>query len=328
MQFVHGAVRSLVSSGPVRMQQYRVLVTGAHGMLGSNLREHSSFRGWDLLTPTRRELDLCNFHAVRDYVTDHNVSYIVHAAGLVGGIQANIERPVDFLIQNLDMGRNIILAARSAQVKRVINIGSSCMYPRDHSGLLEEEHILSGPLEPTNEGYALAKIVASRLCEYVNRERGITQCKTLIPCNLYGRYDSFDPRYSHLLPAIIHKIHAAKMAGANTVEIWGDGTARREFMYAGDCADAIAKALHDFETLPVVMNLGLGTDYSVNEYYETAAEVIGWTGQFVHDVNRPVGMKRKCVSTTKQRAWGWGPKTSLKEGIRLTYDYYLKSVQP
>ena len=261
---------------------------------------------------------------MRSYVTHHAPDLIVHAAGKVGGIQANIAEPVAFLVENLDMGRNIVLAARSAGVERLINLGSSCMYPRGHDGALVEDMILTGELEPTNEGYALAKIVTARLCQYVTREHPALQYKTMIPCNLYGLHDAFDPKRSHLIPAIIHKTHAAIKAGASDVEIWGNGEARREFMYAGDLADAIVHAVDHFDTMPDVVNIGLGHDHSINDYYRAVADVMGFTGRFVHDLTKPVGMARKLVDIGRQTSWGWTPKHSLRDGIVRTYDFFLE----
>ncbi|MGI8943738.1 MAG: NAD-dependent epimerase/dehydratase family protein, partial [Qipengyuania sp.] len=162
-----------------------------------------------------------------------------------------------------------------------------------------------------------------RMGEYINREVGRQQVKTLIPCNLYGRYDSFDPAKSHLIPAILVKLHQALQEGHEEVEIWGTGEARREFMYAGDCADAIVQAIDRFETLPELMNVGVGSDHTVNEYYETAAGIVGWQGNFVHDTDRPVGMMRKLCSTERQEQWGWSPAHTLEQGLAKTYEFYL-----
>ena len=301
-----------------------LLLTGAGGMVGSNILEHPGLTDWQVLAPRRGELDLTDGVATLAYVRHHRPDVIVHAAGRVGGIQANMAHPVDFLVSNVDVGRNIIMAARDAGVKRLLNLASSCMYPRAAANPLTEDLILKGELEPTNEGYALAKIFTTRLCAYIRREQSELSYKTLIPCNLYGRHDKFAPEHSHLIPAIIHKIHQAMQVGGDEVEIWGDGTARREFMYVGDLADAVVRALKRFESLPVEMNVGLGIDYTINEYYRTTAEVIGWQGRFVHDLSRPVGMKRKQVSIERQQAWGWMPPTSLREGISQAYQYYLK----
>lgn len=296
-------------------------------MVGRNLLEHSAIHTFEVLAPRSNELDLRDFNGVQTYLRKHKPDVVIHAAGKVGGIQANMREPVGFLMDNLDMGRNIVWASHQTGIKRLINLGSSCMYPRNHSEPLIEEFVLKGELEPTNEGYALAKVVTTRLCDYIMREDASYQYKTLIPCNIYGRFDKFDPAHSHLVPAIIHKVHQAKQSGQKTVEIWGDGTARREFMYAGDLADAIWRAIHNFDTLPANMNVGLGHDHTINDYYQAAAEVMGYAGGFVHDVSKPVGMARKLVSVERQHAWGWSARHELRDGIEKTYSYYLKELQ-
>ena len=248
------------------MNKIKVLLTGSGGMVGQNVLEHPSMRDFDVIAPRSSSLNLLDFSAVQLFLEAHKPDIVIHAAGKVGGIQANVREPVGFLVDNLDMGRNIVLASRHAGVKRLLNLGSSCMYPRNHSEPLREELVLKGELEPTNEGYALAKVVTARLCDYIVREDASFQYKTLIPCNLYGRFDKFDPCHSHLIPAIIHKISVALENDDSSIEIWGDGSARREFMYAGDLADAVVHALMDFDALPAYLNVGLGHDYSINEY--------------------------------------------------------------
>lgn len=309
------------------MSKIRVLLTGGGGMVGRNLLEHPAIGEFDVLAPRSSELDLRDFQAVQAYLSKHRPDMVIHAAGKVGGIQANMREPVGFLMDNLDMGRNIVWAARQAGVTRLLNLGSSCMYPRNHSEPLHEDMVLKGELEPTNEGYALAKVVTARLCEYIMREDARYQYKTLIPCNLYGRHDKFDPRHSHLVPAIIHKVHQATQSGQQSVEIWGDGTARREFMFAEDLADAMVRAMTHFDTLPSYMNVGLGHDHTINEYYQAAAEVMGYAGVFSHDLSKPVGMARKLVCIERQQAWGWAARHTLREGIEKTYSDYLKEHQ-
>jgi len=303
----------------------RLFLTGGGGMVGRNIQDHAAAADWEILAPRSGELDLTDAGAVAAYLEAHKPDLVIHAAGRVGGIQANMANPVAFLDENLAMGRNVIMGARAAGVTRLINLASTCMYPREGENPLREESILTGALEPTNEGYALAKIMAMRLCDYIRQEDPAALYKTLIPCNLYGAYDKFDPRHSHLLPAIIHKVHQAMKTGAAEVEIWGDGTARREFMFAADLADAIWKAAGDLEALPGAMNIGLGHDHSINDYYATVADVIGWQGSFTHDLSKPVGMKQKLCSTERQTAWGWQAPTSLRDGIAQTYRYYLES---
>lgn len=303
-----------------------VLLTGGRGMVGRNILEHPMAQLFSFIAPTSAELDLRNFSKVQEFVSFSKPDFVIHTAGLVGGIQANIARPVDFLIENVDLGRNIILACRNAGVKKLLNLSSSCMYPKNAPNPLTEDLILAGELEPTNEGYAFAKIFAMRLCEYIHKEDNSFSYKTFIPCNLFGRFDKFDPKHSHLIPSIIYKVHFAKINQEKTVEIWGDGSARREFMYAGDLAGAMIRALMNFDLTPSLMNVGLGFDYSINQYYATVAKVVGWSGSFSHDLSKPVGMKQKLVSTARQKDWGWEATTPLEEGIAKAYDFYLKGI--
>lgn len=302
----------------------KILLTGGRGMVGRNILEHPDTVAFEILAPTSAELDLTEWDAVRLYMARHKPNLVIHAAGKVGGIHANIREPVAFLTDNMGMGRNVILAAREAGVPRLINLGSSCMYPRDRDGALSEDAVLTGMLEPTNEPYALAKIVAARLCQYVTRENSAFQYKTMIPCNLYGRHDSFDPARSHLVPAIIKKVHDAIQSGDEAVEIWGDGNARREFMYAGDLADAVIRAITDFDTMPDMMNVGIGHDYSVTDYYRAVADVMGFCGRFTYDLTKPVGMARKLVDVNRQLVWGWQARHDLHDGIAKAYAFFLE----
>ncbi|AZV81051.1 GDP-L-fucose synthase (plasmid) [Parasedimentitalea marina] len=302
-----------------------LFLTGGGGMVGRNIQDHPLAADWTIVAPRSSELDLTDAQAVTAFFAATKPDMVIHAAGRVGGIQANMAHPVAFLDQNTAMGRNVIMGALGAGVTRFVNLASTCMYPRAATNPLREEVILTGELEPTNEGYALAKIMATRLCQYIRKEDAAAQYKTLIPCNLFGLHDKFDPKHSHLVPAIIHKMHEAKRLGQASVEIWGDGTARREFMFAGDLADAVLRAADDIDMLPDLMNVGLGHDHTINEYYETVAEVVGWQGEFTHDLSKPVGMKQKLCDTTRQSAWGWQAPTSLRDGIAQTYRSYLES---
>lgn len=306
------------------MAKGRILLTGARGMVGRNLLDHPAGAEWEFVSPASTELDLTDFDAVVKFIRNVNPDVVVHAAGRVGGIQANIANPVDFFWINTVLGRNVVVAARDAGVRQLLNLGSSCMYPRNAPNPLAEPQILQGELEPTNEGYALAKIATQRLCAYVYQEDNAFDYKTFVPCNLYGPHDKFDPAKSHLIPAIIHKVHLAKVRGESEIEIWGDGTARREFMYAGDLADGIMRAVENWDSTPALLNIGVGSDYSVNEYYAAVARVIGWDGTFVHDLSRPAGMKQKLLDVTRQTVWGWQPRVNLDEGIARTYEFYLR----
>lgn len=304
-------------------QKGTLFLTGGSGMVGRNIQEHPRAADWRIVAPSSAELDLTDASAVDAFMDKTQPDLVVHSAGQVGGIQANMAHPVAFLERNITMGRNILMGAHRAGVKQVLNLASTCMYPRAAPNPLTEDMILTGALEPTNEGYAIAKIMATRLCQYINREDPEARFKTLIPCNLFGRHDKFDPKHSHLLPAIIHKMYIAKAEGHAEIEIWGAGTARREFMYAGDLAAAVLRAADQIDEIPELMNVGLGNDYTINEYYRAVADVIGWEGQFTHDLSKPVGMMQKLIDSTRQTDWGWAPPTSLADGIAKAYDFYL-----
>ncbi len=307
----------------------KIFLTGGSGLVGRNILEHPHATQHEWFHPSHKDLDLCDWESTSNFIRECQPDIIIHAAGKVGGIQANIREPVNFFVMNMDMGRNLVLGARDAGVPRFLNLGSSCMYPKDHEEALREEEVLSGPLEPTNEGYALAKISTARLCSFVKKEDAQFDYKTLIPCNLYGRWDSFNPKNSHMIPSAIRKVHDAVQNESPEVEIWGDGTVRREFMYAGDLADCIHHALdpNRFNHLPDLLNVGLGFDYSINEYYEEISKVLGYKGKFKHLLDKPVGMKRKLISTEKLKSWGWVAPTSLADGIQKTYDFFMSQNQ-
>ena len=305
----------------------KILLTGGSGLVGRNIQEHSSAGKWIILAPTRKELDLTDLSSVSQWVKKHQPDIIVHAAGLVGGIKANIHDPVKFLDVNVNIGRNIIMVARDCNVSKLINLGSSCMYPRSADSPLTEEKLMDGKLEPTNEGYALAKLFTTKLCQFIRTENSNMYYKTLIPCNVYGKHDNFNLETAHLLPSIIQKIHSAKINNFDTVRVWGDGTARREFLYAEDLAGAILLAVEDLQGIPDIMNIGFGLDYSIKEYYETVAEVLNWEGIFEHDLSMPIGMMQKLNAIDRQKKWGWAAQTSLKIGIKKTYQYFLESLR-
>lgn len=305
--------------------QGRLLITGGSGLVGRNLLAHPRARDWEILAPDSSELDLMNAAAVEDWLRANRPSAVVHAAGRVGGVHARQRAPVAFLNENLAIGRNMIMSAYSAGVRHFLNLSSTSIYPAAARNPLKEDDILTGALDPLDEGYAIAKIAATRLCQYIRREDEGALYKTFIPCNLYGVFDKFDPVRSHMIPSAIHKLHMARIEDRPSVEIWGDGTARREFMFAADLADAVFRALDDMESVPDLMNVGLGHDYSINEYYAEAARVIGWHGEFVHDLTKPTGMKQKLCSTERLEAWGWNAPTSLQDGLRKTYEHYLET---
>ena len=307
----------------------KILITGSSGMVGRNILESAQKpqnRYYKILAPTRTEMDLLSPLSIQNFLQKNLPDCIVHCAGLVGGIAANIAKPVEFLSTNTYIGLNLINECTKIGIKKFVNLASSCMYPRNAPNPLKEEMILQGELEPTNEGYALSKICATRLCEYISKTHPSFSYKTLIPCNLYGKYDKFDPENAHMIPAVIAKIHYAKINHLSSVDIWGDGESRREFMCVEDLADFVFYALENFDTMPQNLNVGLGYDYTINEYYQTIAGVVGFSGGFCNDLSKPVGMKQKLIDTTKLRRFGWNARIPLKEGIEKTYQYFLKEI--
>ena len=301
----------------------KIYITAKNGLVGKNLLENEEINRHEVFATSHTSLDLMNYEAVYDYLKEKKPDVIIHCAGKVGGIQANIKEPYEFFLNNVLMGINVVKASFELGIKKFINLSSSCSYPRNYIQPLKEEYVFKGELEPTNEGYALAKLSILRMCEYISKEYPEFQYKTLIPCNLYGRHDKFSPINSHMIPSVIRKIHEAKLNGTKEIDIWGDGTARREFMYAEDLADGIAYVINHFDKTPTLMNIGLGYDYTIDEYYETIAKVIGWSGTFNHDLTKPAGMKQKLVDIQRQTELGWKPKNTLEQGIKKTYEFYL-----
>lgn len=295
-------------------------------MVGRNILEHTKSRDFEFLSPSSTELNLLDTSDVNEFLTQHKPDFVIHAAGVVGGIQANIKNPVKFLVDNMLMGINLITAARDNNIKKLLNLGSSCMYPRGIDSALDESLILKGELEPTNEGYALAKIAAARLCEFIVRENPELSYKTAIPCNLYGKYDKFDINNSHMIPAVIRKLSNAVEEGVMNIDLWGDGEARREFMYAEDLADFVYYAIGNFSRMPQNLNVGLGHDHTINDYYRAVASVVGYEGAFEHDLSKPVGMRRKLMDSSQLVQFGWQSKTDLITGIAKTYQYFVEEV--
>lgn len=296
----------------------KVMLTGGSGMVGLNLRETVPV-GIELVAPSRSELDLTDAGAVRRALEATAPDLVIHAAGRVGGIAANMADQAGFLSQNLRMGLAVLEAAHASGI-RCLNLASSCIYPPEAPIPFTEDRLLTGSLEPTNEGYALAKVAVLRFGRYLNEAAGVARTKSLVPCNLFGRHDNFDPATAHLVPAALRKVEEARRLGGE-VEIWGDGSARREFLYAGDAARMIWYAVHHFDALPEVMNLGVGTDFTILDYYEAAARVVGWQGRFRFDLTRPVGMRRKLVSIAEQVRLGFPSPRPLDEGLAETYRF-------
>lgn len=301
-------------------------------MVGRNVLEHPKAKEHQIFAPGRREMDLLDFKQVADVISSIKPDLIIHTAGLVGGIQANNSAMFDFMMDNITMGLNVVRAAKQLQVPKLINLGSTCMYPREAAQPMKEEYLFTGPLEPTNEGYAIAKNAVQRACEYASREKKVSY-KTYIPCNLFGRWDHYDPEKSHLLPAIIRKIHLAKqeleIKPSTIVEIWGTGNPRREFMDAADLADFIFFSLDKFEEVPDVLNVSTGYDLSINEIYEKVVDVMVGENKtkvnFSHNTSKPDGMFQKLSDVSKQTNLGWKPKIAFEESVRRAYDFYLQT---
>ena len=304
----------------------KILLTGGSGMVGKNILNFCESSDFNFLHPTRAELDLLNPVSINEYLKKNKPDVVIHSAGKVGGIQANIREPVSFLYENSLMGLNLIYSSNLVGIPNFLNLGSSCMYPKDAKNPLTEEQILTGELEPTNEGYAISKITSAKLCEYIVKENPKQNYKTIIPCNLYGLYDEFSPRSSHLVPAIIVKTINAIDNREDSIQIWGDGESRREFMFASDLADFIFFALQNIQKLPNFLNVGLGYDYSINEYYREVADVLGFNGSFEYDLSKPSGMKQKLTNIEKVSKLGWRAPSSLNDGLVKTIKYYKEDV--
>ena len=303
----------------------KIYVTGSSGLAGRNIVEALRSRNHEVITSRSSSVNLLDLGETCSFISESRPELIVHAAGKVGGIQANIGDPYGFFTDNVQMGINVIKAALKIKVPKLINLSSSCSYPCELNRPLRESDIFDGKLEPTNEGYAIAKAAISRLCTFASRQFPECSFKSLVPCNLYGKYDKFGESNSHMIPAVIRKLHLAKVNGDRCVTIWGDGQARREFLYAADFAEMVESCIRLFDKIPDTMNIGLGFDYSIDEYYDTAAKVVGYTGRFMHDTSKPVGMRRKLLDVSKQKQLGISAVRTLEEGIQETYEHFLES---
>lgn len=302
----------------------KIFVTGSAGMVGRNVLGDPRAADHEILATTRAELDLTDASGTAAYVARHQPDLILHFAARVGGIQANIDTPELYLSENLAMGLSVLSAANKVGTPRLINLGTSCMYPMGPIRPLHPRNLLDGRLEPTNEGYALANLATWKLTETLGRATPGATWRTIIPPNLYGPHDRFDPVRSHLIPAAILKIDAAIAAGDNKVTIWGDGSARREFMFAADLADFIWRFHDRLDALPETMNVGVGTDHSVDEYYRVIAHHMGYGGRFAHDLTRPTGIAHKLLDVVVERELGWTPPTDLHDGIAATTAFYRR----
>lgn len=297
------------------------LITGAHGMVGQALVKEMRAQGWPgLLLPPRTELDLLDQRAVDVYVAANRPQHIFHLAARVGGIRANLDAPYAFLSENVVGTLNLLDAALRYGAERVLFLGSSCVYPREATQPMTEDALLTGPLEPTNEGYALAKIVGLRALQYAERE-GRIRGVAAIPCNIYGTNDHFDFAQSHVLSALVRRFVDAEIEGRESVTFWGTGLARREFIHVHDVARALL-LLWDRQSNAEIVNVGTGSDVSIRELAELVRAGTGFRGDLHWDTTQPDGMPRKCVDISKLHALGFRPLISLEQGIAMTIDEY------
>ncbi|WBY09973.1 GDP-L-fucose synthase [Sphingomonas sp. 7/4-4] len=299
-----------------------MFVAGHRGLVGSAVVRRLAREGCEVITATRAEADLRDQRATRLWMEAHRPDAIVLAAAKVGGILANDTYPADFLYDNLMIEANVIEAAHRCDVEKLLFLGSSCIYPKHADQPIMESALLTGPLEPTNEWYAVAKIAGIKLCQAYRRQHG-RDFISAMPTNLFGPGDNFDLQSSHVLPALIRKAHEAKLTEANKITVWGTGSPRREFLFVDDCADACVHLLQHYSDAEHV-NVGSGEDISILHLTQLVCEVVGFKGEIVKDISKPDGTPRKLMSAEKLRATGWAPSMPLRKGVEETYRWYLE----
>ncbi len=301
-----------------------VFVAGHKGLVGSAICRRLQADGIEPIVAERDELDLTNQSAVDSWFDAHNVEHVYLAAARVGGIHANDTYPAEFIRDNLVIQSNVIHAAWGSGVKKLLFLGSSCIYPKLADQPLHEDSLLTGPLEPTNEWYAIAKIAGIKMCQAYRKQYGFDAI-SLMPTNLYGPGDNFDLENSHVLPALIRKFHEAKEAGTESVTIWGTGSPQREFLHVDDLADASVYLMGNYSSGEIV-NVGWGQDISIAELAELVRGVVGFEGKVEFDTSKPDGTPRKLLDTSRLTSLGWRPSITLADGIAVTYDWYRQSV--
>ncbi len=302
-----------------------IYVAGHRGLAGGGIVRALQGRGYEnLLTRTHAELDLTQPGAVRDFFEKERPNIVVIAAARVGGIKANNDFPVEFLLDNLKIQNNVIECAAASGVGKLLFLGSSCIYPKLAPQPIPESALLTGVLEPTNDAYAIAKIAGLKLCQSYAREYGRNFISAM-PTNLYGPGDNFDLDKSHVLPALLRKAHEAKSAGAKQMQVWGSGSPRREFLHADDLGGACVFLLENYDS-PEIVNVGYGKDVTIRELVELVCDVVGFTGELDFDSSKPDGTPRKMLDSSKINALGWKPRVGLREGIAETYRWYLEKV--
>lgn len=300
----------------------KIYLAGHRGLAGSAISRRLVMGGYgNVVTRTHAELDLTQQGPVEAFLQAEKPDVVILAAARVGGILANNTYRADFIADNLAIQNNVILSAQRAGVKRLLFLGSSCIYPRDCPQPIKEEYLLTGPLEPTNQPYAIAKIAGIELCNAINHQHG-ARYLSVMPTNLYGPEDNFDLQKSHVLPALMRRLHEAKVAGAPSVTIWGSGTPLREFLHVDDLADACIYLLEKTDTTDL-LNVGVGRDLSIFELAKLIAEVVGYTGAIELDREKPDGTPRKLLDVSRLTSLGWTAKISLRDGLKSTYEWFL-----
>ena len=303
-------------------KEARIYLAGHRGLVGSAIWRELQRAGFGcLITKTRRELDLLSAAAVQDFYSETKPEYVFVAAAKVGGIQANNERPAEFIYENLQIQNNLINGAYMAGVKKLLFLGSSCIYPKHAPQPLKEDYLLTGPLEPTNQWYAVAKIAGIKLCQACRRQYGCDFISAM-PTNMYGPNDNYDLEASHVLPALIRRFHEAKVAKQSTVTCWGTGTPLREFLYVDDLARACVFLMQNYSDEQFI-NVGSGSDVSIRELAETIKRIVGFAGGIMWDTSKPDGTPRKLMDSSRLLALGWKPLIDLETGIHLAYEDYL-----
>lgn len=304
----------------------RVWVSGHQGMVGSALiRRLKSESCKEILTTTRQEVDLCDQLAVNSWMKQNRPDTVIIAAAKVGGIHANNTYPAEFLYQNLTIASNIIHAAHITGVEKLLFLGSSCIYPKFAPQPIRESALLTGPLEPTNECYAIAKIAGIKLCQAYRSQYG-RDFISAMPTNLYGPGDNYHPENSHVIPALIRKAHLATQSHSKTMEVWGSGKVLREFMHADDCADGLIFTLKHYSDTNHI-NIGSGSEITIQELAQKIADIVGYKGKLVNNISQPDGTPRKLMSNSKLKDLGWTPSISLTEGLTRTYKIYLEKIE-
>lgn len=302
----------------------KVYVAGHNGLVGSAIVRRLVSAGYtNVITRSRAELDLCSQCAVQDFFESERPEYVFLAAAKVGGIQANLEYPAQFIYENVMIAANVIHACHQSGVKKLLFLGSSCIYPRMCDQPIKEEYLLTGALEFTNEPYAIAKIAGIKMCQAYNRQYG-TCFISCMPTNVYGVNDNFDVRTAHVLPALLAKMHKAKHIGAKKIVVWGTGKPYREFLYVDDLADACLFLMDRYSGNEII-NIGTGQDLTITELTYLIKEIVGYGGDIVYDVSKPDGTPRKQLNVDKLQQLGWSAVTSLSEGIQKTYDWCLNT---